>query len=106
MPALLDPGAQAERTALAWQRTGLGLIGVGAVLLHVGGLRLLSLTAGLLDIAMGVVLGAAVAPMRYRRALLAVGADSSPLARRSCLLVAMCTVVSCLAASADLLQTL
>ena len=31
---LLDAGAQAERTALAWQRTGIGAVAVGALLVH------------------------------------------------------------------------
>lgn len=105
---LLDPGAQAERTALAWQRTGLALVGVGAVLLHVDGSSSshLSLAVGLLDIAAGAVLGAVVAPLRYGRTLRNVGEASSPLARRSCLTAALCTVVSCLAAGIGLLQAL
>lgn len=105
---LLDPGAQAERTALAWQRTGLALVGVGAVLLHVGdtGPSRLSLAGGLLDIAAGVVLGAVVAPLRYRRALISVEKASSPLARRACLATAACAVVSCLAAGVGLVQAL
>lgn len=105
---LLDPGAQAERTALAWQRTGLALVGVGAVLVHVdgSGSSHLSLAVGLLDIAAGAVLGAVVAPLRYKRTLLMVGEASSPLARRSCLTAVLCAVASCLAAGVGLVQAL
>lgn len=105
---LLDPGAQAERTALAWQRTGLALAGVGAVLLHVdgSGSSPLPLFAGLLDIAAGAALGAVVAPLRYRRTLRKVEEASSPLARRSCLAAALCAVLSSLAAGVGLVQVL
>lgn len=105
---LQELGAQAERTALAWQRTGLALVGVGAVLLHVdgNGSNRLSLAVGLLDIAAGAVLGAVVAPSRYRRTLRDVGESRSPFARRGCLTVALCTVVSCLAAGLGLVQAM
>ena len=33
-PELFDVGAQAERTALAWQRTGIGAIAVGALMMR------------------------------------------------------------------------
>lgn len=34
--ASIDPRLQSERTAMAWQRTALGVGGVGALLLHSG----------------------------------------------------------------------
>lgn len=51
--AAIDPMLQSERTAMAWQRTALGVGGVGALLLHsglavtavVGGLGLLTALA-------------------------------------------------------------
>ncbi len=107
MPAsapLLDVGAQAERTALAWQRTGLALLGVGAVLLHVGdgGPTTVSLVVGVLDMVTGAVLGAVVAPVRYRRTLHRVGRAQTPLARRSCWAVTACALATALTAGVDL----
>ena len=105
---LLDLGAQAERTALAWQRTGLALLGLGAVLLHVGGggAGRLSLIVGLLDVVAGVILGAVVAPVRYRRTLRQVDRSQSPLARRSCWAETACALASALLAAADLTSAL
>lgn len=106
--ALLDPGAQAERTALAWRRTGLGLIGVGALLLHSGGEgpAVLSLGVGAADVATGAVLAAVVAPARYRRTLAAVTAGRTPLARWSSLAATVCAVATAGAAAVELLETL
>ena len=111
MPAptpLLSGGAQAERTALAWQRTGLAFLGVGAVLLHVndGGPTPLSLAVGLLDLATGAVLAAVVAPVRYRLTLLRVGETQSPLARHSCWAVTVCAVATSVTAAVDLVSAL
>ncbi len=93
---------------MAWQRTGLALLGVGAVLLHVdgGGPTPLSLAVGLLDLATGAVLGAVVAPVRYRLTLLRVGETQSPLARRSCWAVTVCAVATSLTAAVDLVHVL
>lgn len=101
---LLDAGAQAERTALAWQRTALALLGVGAVLLHLGGdgAGRLSQAVGLLDLVAGTVIGAVVAPLRYQRALARVAGSRSPLARRSTWAVTACAIATALAAAVDL----
>ncbi len=81
-PELLDVGAQAERTALAWQRTGIGAIAVGALLMHEHVQQhLLPPWPGLL---LTVVAGIAVAvlvPQRYRRVLRDVRAGHTPLSR-------------------------
>lgn len=79
---LLDVGAQAERTALAWQRTGIGAMAVGALLMrgHVHQ-HLLPLWPGLL---LALVAGFAVlvlVPQRYRRVLHAVESERTPLSR-------------------------
>lgn len=103
-PPLLDTGAQAERTALAWQRTGLALLGVGAVLLHVGGegAGRLSQGVGLLDVVAGTIIGAVVAPLRYRSTVARVASSRSPLTRRSNWAVTACAIATALAPAIDL----
>lgn len=56
--ASADVGTQSERTYLAWQRTGLAFLGVGALLVHVaGGLtRPLAAVPGLLGMATSAVI--------------------------------------------------
>lgn len=70
---LLDAGAQAERTALAWQRTGLAALVLGAVLVRVGP----GVATGAVVLAGGAALTAVVAPLRYRAVLRAVGAGAA-----------------------------
>lgn len=105
---LFDQGAQAERTALSWRRTGLGLVAVGAILLRSGGdgPPLLSLGVGAADVATGAVLAAVVAPARYRRTLAAVTAGHTPLARWSCLVATACAVATAGAAAVELVEAL
>lgn len=65
--AVWDPGAQAERTALAWQRTGLSVAAVGLLLVHTRPAgHVLAPWPGVLLIAVGGALAAVVAPLRYR----------------------------------------
>lgn len=60
---------QPERTALAWQRTGLGVLGVGGLVAH-GALRetspLLLVAAGCSGL-LGLAILGGLAPVRYRR---------------------------------------
>jgi putative membrane protein len=62
-------GTQPERTALAWQRTGLGVLAVGGLVSH-GALKeaspLLVVVAGATALLGLAVLGG-LAPVRYRR---------------------------------------
>ncbi len=77
---LWDPGAQAERTALAWQRTGLTAAVVGALLVHLSPAgHPLPPWPGLLVMAFGAVAAVLVAPLRYSAALRAVKAGRTPL---------------------------
>lgn len=74
----MDPGLQAERTAMAWQRTALGIGGVSALLLHhAGGAILPSLPgiAGLLG-ALALIL---VVEARYVRNSRHGEAGNSPM---------------------------
>lgn len=54
--ANLDPGLQAERTAMAWQRTALGVGAVGALLVHHAGGISAKAVPGLLGLAVALVL--------------------------------------------------
>jgi uncharacterized membrane protein YidH (DUF202 family) len=78
---LMDIGAQAERTALAWKRTGIGMTAVGALLLRWDVNQHLPLWPG---IALTAAAGLAVlflVPERYRRMLRTVRAGHTPLSR-------------------------
>ncbi len=78
----MDVGAQAERTALAWQRTGIGAMAVGALLMH-GHVHqnLLPPWPGLLLAVVGGFAILVLVPQRYRRVLRAVQVGHTPLSR-------------------------
>lgn len=76
---VLDAGLQAERTAMAWQRTGLAMTVLGALLWHAGGKGPGSLLPGVLALVAALWLLAA-APRRYRSTVRRVRAGRSPVA--------------------------
>jgi uncharacterized membrane protein YidH (DUF202 family) len=96
---LPDLGAAAERTSLAWQRSGLGMIAVGALFVRVHqGPRLLSVLLGCVLIGTGILATALVGPWRYRTILAQVSAAQSPTSRW---VMALAAVVICAVACAS-----
>ena len=88
---LLDSGVAAERTAMAWQRTALGLGGVSALLVHLAERNPVAAVpgaAGLL-VALGLLL---LSERRYERTLGAVEAGESPMGRGAIRLLAAGTL--------------
>lgn len=69
--------AALERTALAWERTGIGVGAVGALLLHVGKQSVLELLLGILLLLMAAGIVLVIAPARYRAARADVLASDS-----------------------------
>ena len=78
------PETQPERTALAWQRTGLGVLAVAGLLGHAalstGGLPLV-LLAGVVAL-LGLTVLVRLAPQRYRQVRRAVAAGDGVAAPR------------------------
>ncbi len=88
---VLDVVAAAERTALAWERTGFGLVGVGALIVHDS--RSASspgpLVLGVAVMVLGAATSVVLAPRRYRRITSDVRAGDTPVLGRSAWLVAI-----------------
>jgi uncharacterized membrane protein YidH (DUF202 family) len=84
--ALLDLGAAAERTSFAWQRSGLGMVGVGA--LFIRGHALLSVLTGCVLVGTGILATTLLGPWRYQAILARVRAKRSPSSRWVMLLAA------------------
>lgn len=77
----MDVGGQAERTALGWQRTEIGTMAVGALLMRWSLTEHLPVWPGILLTAaagLGVLI---LVPDRYRRVLRTVRAGHTPLSR-------------------------
>ena len=99
---LVDVGAQAERTALAWQRTGLGLMAIGALLLRWDVTQRMPVWPGImLTVAAGLIILILV-PNRYRRVLHVVRAGENPLSRAMVPAATALTVVVILGIAAEL----
>ncbi len=79
---LMDAGAQAERTSLAWQRTGFGAMAIGALLVR-GYLNQhwLPPWPGLLLMAGAGLAVLILVPQRYRRVVALVRAGKNPVSR-------------------------
>jgi putative membrane protein len=75
---------QSERTALAWQRTGLGVLAVAGLLAHhaVHGERPVLLVLAGAAALLGLAVLGAMAPVRYRDVRRAVEADAGASAPR------------------------
>lgn len=84
----LDVGLAAERTAMAWQRTGLALAAVSTLLVRVGDRRLELTVPGLLGLLLGLAL-VVMGERRYTWIVGRVGAGTSPLGQRAVRLLAL-----------------
>lgn len=93
----VDVGLQAERTAMAWQRTALGLGGVSALLVHLSEGSVVAALPGVAGLLVTVAL-LVLAERRYVRMVARLDAEESPLGRGVIRLVTV--VVVALSASA------
>ena len=99
-----DRGLQPERTAMAWQRTALGIGGVAALLVHHGAGRvaLMVPAAGALAGALALLV---VVEARYERMAREVAAGDSPMGPRLVRLTALGVVLLALVACAVVVST-
>lgn len=78
---ILDAGAQAERTALAWQRTAIGLVVNGVLLVRWSLVEHIPAWPAVVVTATASLALLAVVPTRYRRIVEAVRSGRNPLSR-------------------------
>ena len=78
---LIDVAGPAERTALAWQRTSLGVIVVGALAARWCALQHFPVWPGIALAAFGGVAGLFLVRQRYLRVMTTVRAGQTPLSR-------------------------
>lgn len=99
-----DPATAAERTAMAWERTGFGLIGIGGLVAHAGrdqpGAKV---ATGLVVLALGAGLSLVWAPARYRAIMREAGAGRNPRPQAAALRLLTVAVVLLALASSVLL---
>ncbi len=93
----LDVGLPAERTAMAWQRTGLALAGFSALLVHVSERDVLLALPGFAGFVVALVLLVA-GERRYTWTVRRIGADESCTAQRMVAALAVAVVVLSVAA--------
>lgn len=79
--ALFDIGAQAERTSLAWQRTALGVVAVGALSIRWSVTENFPVFPGIALVVFGAIAGLFVVRQRYLRVLKTVTTGQNPLSR-------------------------
>jgi len=99
---LVDIGAQAERTALAWQRTAIGTMAVAALVLRWDATEHLPVWPG---IVLAIAAGGTVlsfAPARYRRMLRAIRDGNTPVSRGMVPAATLATTLVILGISAEL----
>ena len=92
-----DTGLPAERTAMAWQRTALGIGGVSALVVHHAGGRPLLVAPGAAGL-LGALLLLLVVEERYHRTLHKVSSGDSPMGPTLVRWTAVGTVLLALAA--------
>jgi uncharacterized membrane protein YidH (DUF202 family) len=78
---LIDVGGPAERTALAWQRTSLGVVVVGALAARWSATEQFPVWPGIVLAAFGGVVGLLLGRQRYLRIMTTVRAGETPLSR-------------------------
>jgi uncharacterized membrane protein YidH (DUF202 family) len=78
---LFDVGAQAERTAMAWQRTGISVMISGALVVRWSVAEDFTVWPGIALTLFGAFLSLYIVRQRYRRVLHTVRAGQTPLSR-------------------------
>ena len=101
MTRAVPPGVQAERTDLAWQRTGLGILAVAGLLGHraVGSGRPALLVVAGLTALLGLGVLGGLAPARSRFVRRRLTEDGDVAARRSVAAVTAGVIAICVAAA-------